>query len=162
VNGKKDLGTLEFIHPRGGIELGWVTRGTRPKKPSSSRGFACKARRAWGSWGLKTENRKPKYVPDGGQTGAGRGVRWGAQQWHDKGQTECHMGGRTRGRMGARRDAKWGPDGMPDGGQMGCPTGARRGGGRKDYLLLKEKTTCYVYVSFKSSLASDVSDAGWM
>jgi hypothetical protein len=39
-----------------------VTRGTRPKKPSSSRGFACAthgargARGAWGSWGLKTEN----------------------------------------------------------------------------------------------------------
>jgi hypothetical protein len=30
-----------------------VTRGTRPKKPSSSRGFA---RGTWGSWGLKTEN----------------------------------------------------------------------------------------------------------
>src|SRR5579875_3120439 len=39
--------------PKRGIELGWVTRGTRPKKPSSSRGFA---RGAWGSWGLKTEN----------------------------------------------------------------------------------------------------------
>jgi hypothetical protein len=31
-----------------------VTRGTRPKKPSSSRGFARGAR---GAWGLKTENR---------------------------------------------------------------------------------------------------------
>jgi hypothetical protein len=43
-----------------------VTRGTRPKKPSSSRGFAREARRArgvwgvWGFWGLKTENRKLK------------------------------------------------------------------------------------------------------
>jgi hypothetical protein len=37
--------------PKRGIELGWVTRGTRPKKPSSSRGFARE------SWGLKTENR---------------------------------------------------------------------------------------------------------
>jgi hypothetical protein len=45
---------------------------------------------------------------------------------------------------------------------MGCPTGARRGGGRKDYLLFKEKMTCYVYVSCKSSSASDVFDAGWM
>jgi hypothetical protein len=40
-----------------------VTRGTRPKKPSSSRGFAREARGAWGAWGawgtwgLKTENR---------------------------------------------------------------------------------------------------------
>jgi hypothetical protein len=40
-----------------------VTRGTRPKKPSSSHGFACEARGArgvWGFWGLKTENRKLK------------------------------------------------------------------------------------------------------
>jgi hypothetical protein len=43
-----------------------VTRGTRPKKPSSSRGFAREARGARGAqgargaWGLKTENRKPK------------------------------------------------------------------------------------------------------
>jgi hypothetical protein len=43
-----------------------VTRGTRPKKPSSSRGFARGARGVWGVWGvwgfwgLKTENRKPK------------------------------------------------------------------------------------------------------
>jgi hypothetical protein len=34
--------------PKRGIELGWVTRGTRPKKPSS-RGFACEARGARGS-----------------------------------------------------------------------------------------------------------------
>jgi hypothetical protein len=32
--------------------------GTRPKKPSSSRGFAREARGARGFWGLKTENRK--------------------------------------------------------------------------------------------------------
>jgi hypothetical protein len=46
--------------PKRGIELGWVTRGTRPRKPSSSRGFvreARGARGAWGAWGLKTENR---------------------------------------------------------------------------------------------------------
>jgi hypothetical protein len=44
--------------PKRGIELGWVTRRTRPKK-HSSRGFACEACGAWGawgSWGLKTEN----------------------------------------------------------------------------------------------------------
>jgi hypothetical protein len=35
-----------------------LTRGTRPKKPSSSRGFAREARTAWGFWGLKTKNRK--------------------------------------------------------------------------------------------------------
>jgi hypothetical protein len=39
-----------------------VTRGTRPKKPSSSRGFAHEARGARGVWGLKTENRKPKIT----------------------------------------------------------------------------------------------------
>jgi hypothetical protein len=37
-----------------------VTRGTRLKKPSSSRGFFREARGAWGFWGLKTENRKLK------------------------------------------------------------------------------------------------------
>jgi hypothetical protein len=40
--------------PKRGIELGWVTRGIRPKKPSSSRGFACEAQGVWGFWGLKT------------------------------------------------------------------------------------------------------------
>jgi hypothetical protein len=51
--------------PKRGIELGWVTRGTRPKTPSSSHGFAREARGARefrGFWGLKTENRKPKIV----------------------------------------------------------------------------------------------------
>jgi hypothetical protein len=43
--------------PKRGIQLGWVTRRTRPKKPSSSRGFAREARGARVSWGLKTENR---------------------------------------------------------------------------------------------------------
>jgi hypothetical protein len=46
-----------------------VTRGTRPKKPSSSRGFARGARATRGtrgSWGLKTENRNifsPLFQP---------------------------------------------------------------------------------------------------
>jgi hypothetical protein len=35
-----------------------VTRGSRPKRPSSSRGFARKACEAWGSFGI--ENRQPK------------------------------------------------------------------------------------------------------
>jgi hypothetical protein len=59
VNGEKGLGTLELSHPKRGIELGWMTRGTRPKKPSSSRGFAGEARgarKSQGSWGLKTKN----------------------------------------------------------------------------------------------------------
>jgi hypothetical protein len=43
-----------------------VTKGTRPKNPSSSRGFACEAHGARGSWGLKTENRNifsPLFQP---------------------------------------------------------------------------------------------------
>jgi hypothetical protein len=51
---KERLRNFGVKPPKRGIELGWVTRGTRPKKPSSSRGFA---RGAWGAWGLKTENR---------------------------------------------------------------------------------------------------------
>jgi hypothetical protein len=50
---KERLRNFGVKPPKRGIELGWVTRGTRPKKPSSSRGFARGAR---GSWGLKTEN----------------------------------------------------------------------------------------------------------
>jgi hypothetical protein len=53
---KERLRNFGVKQPKRGIELGWVTRGTRPKKPSS-RGFAHEARGAWGSWGLKTENR---------------------------------------------------------------------------------------------------------
>jgi hypothetical protein len=68
--------------------------------------------------------------------------------------------------MGGRTGWPTGPDGMLDKGltgcETGCPTGARWGGGRKDYLLLKEKMTCSVFVSCKSSSASNVSDAGWM
>jgi hypothetical protein len=56
---KERLRNLGVKPPKRGIELGWVTRGTRPKKPSSSRGFAREARGARGSRGLKTENRKP-------------------------------------------------------------------------------------------------------
>jgi hypothetical protein len=66
---KERLRNFGVKPPKRGIELGWVTRGTRPKKPSSSCGFARAARGArgsrgsrgswgsWGSWGLKTENR---------------------------------------------------------------------------------------------------------
>jgi hypothetical protein len=98
--------------------------------------------------------RGPDGVPDGGSTGARRG------------QVEGPDGYRTGARQGARRDARQGPHGVPHEGRMGCPTGARRGarrgGGQKDYLLLKEKMTCTVYVSYKSSSASDVSDARWI
>jgi hypothetical protein len=56
---KERLRNIGVKPPKRGIELGWVTRGTRPKKPSSSRGFTCGARGArgsWGSWGLKIEH----------------------------------------------------------------------------------------------------------
>jgi hypothetical protein len=54
---KERLRNFGVKPPKRGIELGWVTKGTRPKKPSSSRGFARKARGAWRAWGLKIENR---------------------------------------------------------------------------------------------------------
>jgi hypothetical protein len=57
---KERLRNFGVKPPKRGIELGWVTRRTRLKKPSSSRGFARGARGtrgSWGSWGLKTENR---------------------------------------------------------------------------------------------------------
>jgi hypothetical protein len=60
---KERLRNFGVKPPKRGIELGWVTRGTRPKKPFSSHGFAHAAcgsrgsRGSWGSWGLKTENR---------------------------------------------------------------------------------------------------------
>jgi hypothetical protein len=57
---KERLRNFGVKPPKRGIELGWVTRGTRPKKPSSSCGFAREARGTrgtWGSWGLKTKNR---------------------------------------------------------------------------------------------------------
>jgi hypothetical protein len=67
---KERLRNFGVKPPKRGIELGWVTRGTRPKKPSSSRGFARAARGArgaqgswgsWGSWGLKTEHFFPLF-----------------------------------------------------------------------------------------------------
>jgi hypothetical protein len=116
-----------------------VTRGTRPKKPSSSRGFVRAARGARGtrgSWGLKTGNQNifsPLFLrqqqqfffiflffyffcdPTGAGLGALRAIR-GARR--DGCQTGCPIG----------------PDEVPDGGQMegltggqtgqmGCPTG---------------------------------------
>src|SRR5450759_3837042 len=56
---KERLRNFGVKQPKRGIELGWVTRGTRPKKPSSSRGFTRGARGVWGSWGvwgLKTKH----------------------------------------------------------------------------------------------------------
>jgi hypothetical protein len=54
---KERLRNIGVKPPKRRIEVGWVTRGTRPKKPSSSRGFAHEACGARGSRGLKTENR---------------------------------------------------------------------------------------------------------
>jgi hypothetical protein len=67
---KERLRNFGVKPPKRGIELAWVTKGTRLKKPSSSRGFACEARRArgargswgsWGFWGLKTEHFFPLF-----------------------------------------------------------------------------------------------------
>jgi hypothetical protein len=99
----------------------------------------------------------PDGVPNGvarrgGQTGV---ARWG---WPD--------GVAKRGRTGCPTGLEGVPDGVPDGVKWGPDRArrsaqrAKRGGGRKDYLLLKEKMTCSVYVSCKSSSTSDVSDAG--
>jgi hypothetical protein len=52
---KERLRNFGVKPPKRRIELGWVIRGTMPKKPSSSCGFARGAR---GSWGIKIENRK--------------------------------------------------------------------------------------------------------
>jgi hypothetical protein len=81
-----------------------------------------------------------------------------------RGRTGCATGGQTgvarQGRTGCPTGGQIGwPNGVPDGARRG-PDGARQGGGRKDYLFLKEIMTCFVYVSCKSSSASDVSDAG--
>jgi hypothetical protein len=62
-----------------------------------------------------------------------------------------------RAGRGARRELDGVPDGVPDGARRSARR-ARQGGGWKDYLLLKEKMTCSIYVSCKSSSASDVSD----
>jgi hypothetical protein len=56
---KERLRNFGVKPPKRGIELGWVTRGTRLKKPSSSRGFVREAHGAQGfggSWGPKTEH----------------------------------------------------------------------------------------------------------
>jgi hypothetical protein len=59
---KERLRNFGIKQPKRGIELGWVTRGTRPKKPFSSRNFTREAlgargtrgtrgtRGSWGSW----------------------------------------------------------------------------------------------------------------
>jgi hypothetical protein len=53
---KERLRNFGVKPPKRGIELGWVTRGTRPKNPSSSRGFvheACGARGTQGTRGTR-------------------------------------------------------------------------------------------------------------
>jgi hypothetical protein len=93
------------------------------------------------------------------------GPRQGCPTGATRGLDGVPDGGARRGQRGGRTGCQTGPDR----GRTGCPTGAtrgphggREGGGRKDYLLLKDKLTCSVYVSCKSSSASDVSDAGWI
>jgi hypothetical protein len=99
----------------------------------------------------------------GGQTGVAiRGWPYGVARrgWPYEGG---HTGWPDGGPDGAGRGARRGPEGVLDGVPVGARWStrrARRGGGRKDYLLLKEKMTCSVYVSCKSSSASDMSDAG--
>jgi hypothetical protein len=61
---KERLRNFGVKPPKRGIQLGWVTRGTRPKKPSSSRGFVrevCRARGSRGSLGPKTEHFFPLF-----------------------------------------------------------------------------------------------------
>jgi len=53
---KERLRNFGVKPPKRGIELGWVTRGTKPQK-TSSRGFA---RGASGFYGLKTEHFFPQ------------------------------------------------------------------------------------------------------
>jgi hypothetical protein len=104
---KERLRNFGVKPPKRGIELGWVTRGTRPKKPFSSRGFAREARGACGTWGLKTEiffplffcrqqqpktkQKKEKVFFFFDPTGSGRGPD----------------GVPDRARWGARRGARW-------------------------------------------------------
>jgi hypothetical protein len=115
-----------------------VTRGTRLKKHSSSRGFACGAQGTRGSWGLKTENRNifsplfqlatitkfylfiyllPNGSPDRGQTGCPTGAGQGGPD--RGGQTGVGQGrpdgARWRELNGARWSAQRGPDGVADG-----------------------------------------------
>jgi hypothetical protein len=50
---KERLRNFGVKPPKRGIELGWVIRGTRPKKPFSSRSFAHEACRARGARGAR-------------------------------------------------------------------------------------------------------------
>jgi hypothetical protein len=117
--------------PKRGIELRWVTRGSRPKKPSSSCGFARKARGARGTrgtWGLKTKNRNifsPLFQ-----------LATTTKKIYKKFRPD-------RGWTGWPTGARQWPDGGPD--------GARPGGGRKDYLRLKEKryVLCMCHVNHR-------------
>jgi hypothetical protein len=65
--------------PKRGIELGWVTRGTRPKKPSSSRDFARGAREAQGGRGGKERGGRERGGRERGGRGQGREVSSSAQ-----------------------------------------------------------------------------------
>jgi hypothetical protein len=54
---KERLRNFGVKPPKKGIELGWVTRGTRRKKPSTSRGFACTTCGARGARGAEGAQR---------------------------------------------------------------------------------------------------------
>jgi hypothetical protein len=106
-----------------------VTRGTRPKKPSSSRGFTREARGSWGSWGLKIENQNifsPLFQP---------ATTTKKNNFYFLFFIFSTRRGPDRGRTGARRVLDGVPDGCQTGyltggqtrGLTGCPTGARRG-----------------------------------
>jgi hypothetical protein len=91
-----------------------VTRGIRPKKAYSSRGFAREARGARGSGGLKTENRNffpPLFQP-------ATTAKKKKKNFFFFRVTGCPTG------------AKRGPDRVPNRGQMGFPIGAKRGAKR--------------------------------
>jgi hypothetical protein len=98
----------------------------------------------------------PDEVPDGWPDGVPDGARRSARRgWPDGVARRRARQGWTGCLTGARGGARRGPDGARRSARR-----ARQGGGQKDYLLLKEKMTCSVYVSCKSSSASNVSDAG--
>jgi hypothetical protein len=72
---------------------------------------------------------------------------------------EPNEGLEGRAKQGARRRSQkrgqTGPDGGPDRARWG-----QKGWRMEGLFTFKRKMICYVYMSYKSSLASDVFDAG--
>jgi hypothetical protein len=114
---KERLRNFGVKPPKRGIELGWVTRGTRPKKPFSSCGFAREARGARGAWGLKTEHFFPLFsssqqpnfyfyffsarTQQPVRTGRARGIEGGRGQGDDLVRADGHMSAWTHSRVRA-------------------------------------------------------------